>query len=92
MREVEFVELTWLRTLKVWWSLLWRNLLFSTLAAASIGSILGFFMGLIKINPQIVKIVTIFFGYISLLIVSIMVTRSVLNKDYSDFRIALIIE
>ena len=52
MTEVELVEVTWMRVFKVWWSLLWRGLLFFFLAAGGAGFILSFLMQLIKAEPM----------------------------------------
>ena len=90
MTEVEFVQVTWLRVFKVWWSLLWRGLLSIFLAAAGLGYILGFFMGLVKVEPEIIKAVCIIVGYIVSIPIGIAVTKLVLKIHYSDFRVALI--
>lgn len=93
MAEVEFVQVTWMRAFKVWWSLLWRGvLLFVFLAGAGAGLIIGFFMGLFRVHPETVKNVCTVAGYIVSIPVGIAVTKWVLQKHYSDFRIALISE
>jgi ABC-type uncharacterized transport system permease subunit len=90
MTEVEFVEVTWLRAVKVWWSLLWRTVLFVFLASAVIGFILGMIMGLFKAEPQAIITTSIIIGYIVSILIGIAVTRIVLKKEYSDFKLALI--
>ena len=90
MTEVEFVQVTWLRAFKVWWSLLWRGLLLIFLAAAGAGFFLGSLMQLIKLKPEIIKTVCIIAGYIACIPAGIFLTKLVLRIDYSDFKIALI--
>ena len=90
MAELEFVQVTWMRAFKVWWSLLWRGVFFSFLAAAGLGFILGSFMELIKVGPELIKTVCIIAGYVVSVPVGIVVTRLVLKRHYSDFKIALI--
>jgi len=90
MSEIEFVQVTWMRAFKVWWSLLWRSLLFGFLAGAGVGLILGFIMGLAKVEPETIKAVCTIAGYIVSVPVGITVTKIVLKKHYSDFKIALI--
>ena len=90
MSEIEFVQVTWMRAFKVWWSLLWRTLLFSFLTATSASFILGFIMGLAKAEAETIKAACIIAGYFILIPVGIVVTKTVLKRHYSDFKIALI--
>jgi len=90
MAELNFVEVTWQRALKVWWSLIWRGLLFTFLATGAVGLAIGFIMELIKLNPEVIRTVCIIAGYVVCIPVGIIVTKSILNKHYSDFKIVLI--
>ena len=90
--EVKFVKVTWKRVLKVWWSLMWRGLLFGFLGGAVVGFILGFILAIAKVDSNTIKVVCQTAGYIVSLPIGITVTRIVLKKQYSDFRIALIEE
>ena len=92
MADVEFVQVTWMKALKVWWSLLWRGLIFGFLAGAAVGFILGFLMGLARVDPETIKTVCTIGGYIVSIPVGVVVTKFVLKNRYSDFRIALITE
>lgn len=90
MTEVESIQVTWMRAFKVWWSWIWRNLLFSVLAAAGVGTVLGFLMGLANVESEIIKNVCIIAGYIVFVPIGVAVTKLVLRKHYSDFKIALL--
>ena len=90
MTEVEFVQVTWKHAVRVWWSLLWRLLLFGFLTTAGAGFILAIFAALLKIDAEVVKGACTIFGYIALILAGIVATKLVLNRHYSDFKIALI--
>ena len=90
MAEFDFVQVTWKRAFKVWWSLVWMGLLFIFLATAGLGFVLGFFMQLARVEPEIIKTVCIIAGYIASIPMGIVVTKLVLKKHYSDFKIASI--
>ena len=65
-------------------------MLFGFLAGAGVGFILGFIMGLAGVGQEAIKSVCTIAGYIVSIPVGIAVTKLVLNKRYSDFRIALV--
>ncbi|MFH1578291.1 MAG: hypothetical protein ABIC18_04405 [Candidatus Omnitrophota bacterium] len=90
MPNIEFVQITWLRAFKVWWSLLWRGVVFGILAGGATGFILGIFMGLARVDSETIKSTCAVVAYIVSVPVGIMVTKFVLKNHYSDFRIALI--
>jgi len=90
MANVKFAELTWTRAFKVWWSLVWRGMLFGFLAGGIAGAIIGFIMGGLGVNPDIIATSTRIAGMIIGIPIGIAVTKIVLKKQYSDFRIALV--
>lgn len=90
MAEMEFAQVTWMRAAKVWWSLLWRGLLFGILSGAGVGFVLRCIMGLAKAEPGTIKAVCTLAGYIVFVPVGITVTKIILKKRYSDFKIALV--
>lgn len=90
--ETKFVEVTWKRVVKVWWSLVWRYLLYSTLVGVGIGFILGLVLAIVGAFPEVIAKICGITGLVFAIPVSIVVTRIVLKKRYSDFKIALIEE
>lgn len=90
MTEVNFVEVTWRRALKVWWSLIYRGLFFGFLSTAAVGLIIGFILESVKLESAIIRTICVIAGYLICVPVGIAVTKSILNKHYSDFKIALI--
>ncbi len=87
MREI---ELGWAHVLQVWWAYFWRGLVYMLLPAFSIGTAIGFFLGVnnVPLEPHAWKIQTV--GGVIGLLVGIWLTKVILSKTYSGFRIALI--
>ncbi len=76
------VELTWGRVGKVWWSLVWRGVLFGGLA----GFVAGFIVGLLGGTPIHVSLAGLIVG----IPIGIWVVKMVFAISYSDFRLALV--
>jgi uncharacterized protein with PQ loop repeat len=85
----EFVEVTWMRTLKICWSLFWMEMVFVLIASVISGVIIGVLSvsGVDKKGPTMISNVVT--GILDIP-VSLIILRYVLKKKYSDFRIALI--
>ncbi len=84
------VEVTWERAAKVWWSLLWRAVLFGGVAGGVFGAIVGGIMGASGASLEQIATVTKSVGILVGIPVGIWVTRSILRKSWSDFRIVLV--
>ena len=84
------VEITWGRVVKVWWSLLWRSLLFGVLAGAVLGFVIGFVGGVARIDKAIISRLCLMVGALSGIPVGLWVLKKVLQKRFGDFRIALL--
>lgn len=83
------LELTWNRTMRMWWLLFWRALV----GAVILGFVLGFVVGVILAivgYPQYIILISSIVSYFGGLIWSAFVLRMMLRKKYSDFRLALI--
>lgn len=87
-----FVEVTWKRALKVWWSLMWRGLLFGFLAGAALGMLTGVILAMAGATSETVMLVGRIEGVMVGVLVGIAVTKHVLGKRFSEFRIALVQE
>jgi len=88
---MEKVEVTWKKTLRVWWSYVWRCMIFSMI----LGAILGFIGGVVVAmmgKPEMGGIVGGVLGYIGTIPVSIYVLKKILDKKYKSFSVALISE
>src|SRR5689334_16895675 len=83
------LEMTWRRTLVVWWALLWRSALFSGV----LGAVLGFVGGVVvalRGRPDLSATVGRILGQLASLPVSLIVLRRILRKDFKDFSVRLI--
>ena len=90
--EVNFVQVTWARAIKVWWSLMWRGLLFGALAGGVVGAILGAILTISGVDLRTIRMIGQIAGMILGIPVGVAVTKFVLTKRFSDFTIALIEE
>ncbi|KPK41934.1 MAG: hypothetical protein AMJ78_04160 [Omnitrophica WOR_2 bacterium SM23_29] len=86
------VEVTWMHALKVWWSFTWRVLIYGFIGGFIIGLVLGFIMAMMGASPAAVNNACRIGGFIIGIPIGIAVVKIVLQKKYSDFRIALISE
>ena len=84
------VELTWGRTIKVWWSLMWRGWLFAFIAAFIVGIIVAIVRAIIGFDQGTGVLVSTLGGFLIGLLIGMWVVKIILNKKYSDFRIALV--
>lgn len=88
------LEVTWGRTILVWWSFFWRT--------ALIGFVVGFvpafivnFIGTLAEKPEWISAADPFIGGLALWVgipISIVVFRKILTKKYNQFSIALAAE
>lgn len=97
------LDVTWARALKVWWSLMWRGVLYGLVAGIGTGAIVGFVLavvvyvaesaGLKGIGDPIGGLMSSIgglFGGIAGAAVGVWVVRNILRKSWSDFRIVLL--
>ena len=84
------IEVTWGRAIKVWWSLIWRAVLFGGLAGMVAGGVVGGILGAMGAPLQTISTVGGWLGILIGIPVGIWVVRSALRKSWSDFRIVLI--
>ncbi|MGH6801159.1 MAG: hypothetical protein ACRECZ_07070 [Methylocella sp.] len=86
------IDVTWDRAAKVWWSFMWRWLLFMTMGWGLVGFVIGFgfVMGGRSASRQTVTILEYCAGTVVSIPIGIWVVRHVLKKSWSDFRIMLV--
>jgi flagellar biosynthesis protein FliQ len=87
---MEEIEVTWWHAIKIWWSLTWRIVLFGGLAGLALGLLLGLFGAVTGTTDDTIQ----FWGQIGGMLVSIpigiWVVKSILNKDFTKYRIILV--
>lgn len=87
------LEITWGRTIRVWWSLLWRNLIAIVLAiilGAITGAIIGIVLGMMGVPLNTIRIICAPVGFVIGLAVSIVPLKMILGKDYGEFKLVLL--
>jgi hypothetical protein len=87
------LQITWGRTLRVWWALLWRNLI-ATVLAMVIGMLVGFVVGFVGTLIGIPFLLIVCVAYpVSFLIglsISIIPLWLILGRDFGEFRLVLL--
>lgn len=84
------LEVTWLRTVKVWWSLTWRIVIYGMLFGIVIRLPLGLITTALGIEEALANIIIQNTMTVMALLIGIWVTKVILRKTYSDFRIVLV--
>jgi hypothetical protein len=86
---MERLEVTWKHAIIVWWSLVWRGVLFGMLAASVAGFILGLIMGVLG-KGESAEVYGQLAGLVAGIPVGIWVVKTILTKEFGNFRIALV--
>lgn len=84
------LDVTWSRTMQVWWAFFWRSIVYVMLPAFLLGAVVGVVLVVNKVplEPHAWKL-QMAGGAIGLF-VGVWLTRVILRKTYSGFRIALV--
>ncbi len=83
------LEVTWGDALLIWWSYIWRCVVFSMILGFILGAIGGFIVGILGRSDLSASVGGIL-GYLGSLPISIYMLRKILNKRFKNFSIALI--
>ena len=86
---MEKMEITWPLTLKIWWSFTWRATVFSVLLAVILGFFTGVVMAFLGLQDAIAG-VSGALGYICSIPVSIWVMKTILEKQFVGYAIAVV--
>lgn len=88
--KMEEVEVKWIHAVQVWWSWLWRTMIFVLPVSFLVGMLAGVIMAALNLdlqkNAYLLQIVGAGIG----IFFSIRVMRKILNKSFNGYRIALI--
>ncbi|HTT47497.1 MAG TPA: hypothetical protein VMG39_05765 [Pseudolabrys sp.] len=84
------LEVTWGRTISIWWLFMWRSLLGALVFGFAIGAAIGFFVAILGLPREIITIASPLLGAVIGILWGVMVMRMALRKLYSDFRIVLV--
>ena len=83
------LDATWDRAAKIWWSLMWRTIVFGMPAGLVAGVLVGKIGGAVGVNTQTIALLGALAGVVVAIPVGIWVVHTVLRKSWSDFRIIL---
>jgi uncharacterized membrane protein YdjX (TVP38/TMEM64 family) len=87
MREI---DITIGRLLRIYWLLLWRGSIGGGVIGALFGFVIGFIMAIAGSTREHVTLVTSIAGLVIGAIWAFVVVRMAIEKEYDDFRIALV--
>jgi len=87
------LDITWGKAIRIWWSLLWRNLLLaivvSVFVGMPIGFIIGFSMSAMGAPQEMILFVCWPIGFFIGLASSVIPIKMILGKDFGDFRLII---
>jgi multisubunit Na+/H+ antiporter MnhE subunit len=84
------LEITIGRLLRIFWLFAWRATIGGAVAGGIVGFVIGFVMGAAGSTREHLTLVTSLAGLVAGTIWSIVALKMALEKQYQDFRIALI--
>jgi len=84
------VEVTWGRALRIWWSIVWRDLLLAVAVALPVRVIVSIVCALLGLSQPMAEIITGMVTTFAGIAISIGVIRSVFRKELMAFRSSLI--
>jgi membrane glycosyltransferase len=87
---MEELKVTWEKALTVWWSVAWRTVLFGFLAGLALGFVIGFFGGILHLDPRFLSRLSILAGIVTSVVVGIWAVKHILARRFKDFRIVLL--
>jgi xanthine/uracil permease len=88
--DAQEVEITIGKLLRIYWLLLWRAAVGAAIIGGMFGFVIGLVMGLARFPREQIALVTGPVGLVVGVIWSVFVLRMMLEKQYKDFRIAVI--
>lgn len=89
--EAELLEPTFGRSLRVWWTYVWRTILLTALGYVFVMLPMGIFVGLFNPGPVVINIFSELLGLIIGGAVALFVIYSnILDEDFGEFRVSLL--
>ncbi len=77
-------------TLSIWWSWMWRAILFAVLAGAVAGAVAGFILGIAGVSIEVIRLVSGTLGLFIGLAVSIWALKTALSKKHKGYSLQLV--
>jgi len=87
---MEEVEVKWIHAIQVWWSWLWRTMVFVLPFSVLAGIVVGIVFSLLSINIQEYILIPQALGGVIGIYFSVRIMKKILSKTFNGYRIALI--
>lgn len=87
--KIEILEPDWLMSFKVWWSIVWRMIVFTIAAIVGLSLLMRIIL-MFGVNFEEVREIGGFLGWIISLPISLLIVRFILNMEYKNFKVAII--
>lgn len=87
------VEITWKRTLPIWWAYFWRNIMAvvaSIMVGSFVGLIIGFILDVMGIWNDTMNVVCRIIGTVIGLAFSVVPMKMILGKKFGNYRLVLV--
>jgi hypothetical protein len=81
------LAIEWEHVLYVWWAWFWRTVVFTFLAGLVAGAVLGLAVFIMGGGARTIEVVSGLVGFLVFAATSLVVTRRVLEMEFSDFRL-----
>ena len=87
---MEEIQATWEHAAKIWWSWVWRAVLWAIPASAAFGFVAGFIMALTGIPIEPNKVYIQIIGGLIGVYFAIFAMKIILTKQFKGYRLALV--
>ena len=84
------LEMTWRHATKIWWSLFWRILVITVVAALALGPIISLLLTSGNVEPETESLIYMAIQFPVGMLATIWATYMVFDKSFSNFRIVLV--
>lgn len=86
------LEITWERTLRIWWAFFWRSMIAMVVAMGCgyvMGFIVGFVLALLGASKELIVLVVTPLGFMIGACISVFPLKMILGKNFGEFRLVL---
>ena len=87
---MQIVEVTWLRVIKIWWSLAWRSGLLLIVVGILVGLVLGLLAPVMGLTEGGVEMTAAIVNIFLSILIGVAVLMTLFNTRWSDFRLVLV--
>ena len=91
--ESQEIKATWGHAVRIWWALIWRNVIaviVTIIVAGVAGFLLGFLLGFLGVPIKIIEVVSGAIGAIIGIAISVVPVKMIIGKNFRNFRLAIV--